>query len=255
MANLSNQKRRRRAEIVISLLFLIVPLTVPAMGILWKCLLWMVAWGLFLDFVHTQVRFLRELWWPRKLAVCLVATTALVAFVYDPIYATWRAEKAAETSGVLKAVSDGKDHSNDPLTVEIGEGGTRMVWAPGMKGPIFDLTLDVISLKRVNGELLFSTTIKDRNENLIVEVKDNRWTVSPSKTNCWDKNYSQDSLEVKDGRGRVVLQVRMFPDRMQLQAEWPTTHNGLSNDQFDMRTGIVPMFKYPSAEYWGERAN
>jgi hypothetical protein len=67
----------------------------------------------------------------------------------------------------------------------------------------------------------------------------------------WDKNYTDDSLEVKDGRGRVVLQVRMLPDRVEFQAEYPDGDTGLLEDGFySKEDGITPMFKYPSSDYW-----
>jgi hypothetical protein len=105
----------------------------------------------------------------------------------------------------------------------------------------------------VGNEIKFSTTVRDSRQNLIVEITDNRWRVSPEKANCWDKNYTKDSLEVKDGRGRVVLQVRLFPDRVQFQVEWPQVGGGVVWDNKSSKeTGIVPRFKYPSEDYWGE---
>jgi hypothetical protein len=93
----------------------------------------------------------------------------------------------------------------------------------------------------------------------------------PPKT--WDRNYTDDALEVKNTGGRVVLQVRVLSDRIQLQGEW------WSKDGFGVRfvkipdpvTGamgggitklsiainpdephIDPIFEYPSDSHFGQ---
>jgi hypothetical protein len=40
----------------------------------------------------------------------------------------------------------------------------------------------------------------------------------PPKT--FDRNYTDDSLEVKNAKGKIVLQVKALVDRIQLQGEW-----------------------------------
>jgi len=73
------------------------------------------------------------------------------------------------------------------------------------------------------------------------------------KSSCWDKNYADDLLEVKDGRGRVVLQIRLLPDVVQLQVEWADRNFTVMEDRkYTEEDGITPVFKYPSDEHWGE---
>ncbi len=187
----------------------------------------------------------------QKVLVAGALTLALVAVVYRPIYSVWRSEQASLNSGVLRTVKKGKrDHSKDRPAIQVG---TASIFELGPEGRFMELDEDQISVKRVNGELVLTTTVRDKDGNLIVEVIDNHWTVSPLKASCWDKNYTADTLEVKDGRGRVVLQVRVLPDRIQIQGEWANTHNVVADDgQYNARDGLNPIFRYPSEKYWGE---
>jgi hypothetical protein len=42
----------------------------------------------------------------------------------------------------------------------------------------------------------------------------------PSSPSSWDRNYTDDALEVIGPDGRVMLQIRVLPDRIQIQGEW-----------------------------------
>lgn len=242
----NDQKRIRTVEFVGSLLLFLIPLTISGMGILWKCVVWAVCWLLVIHLI-SSIGFLREMWWPRKLILFVLATAVLVVLVYDPIYDKWRSEKAALTSGVLHPLIN---NGQALPAIQVGQ-SEGLIYLTDPKGYLFNFPSDSIRVREERGELLFSTTVRDHNGNLVVEIVDNHWTVSPLTTNCWDKNYTSDSLEVKDGRGRVVLQVRILADRVQLQGEWPTSNNTLVQE-YDERTGIVPRFKYPSSEHLGE---
>jgi hypothetical protein len=88
----------------------------------------------------------------------------------------------------------------------------------------------------------------------------------------WDKNYTGDTLEVRDGRDKIVLKVRILPDRVQLEGEWhneqgvgvrlaqthaPLIEGGaqiipLQSFDDDPAITITPIFKYPSSEHFGE---
>ncbi len=212
--------------------------------------------------VHLIIAKTAWSWFVRVPTLVLLACI-LAAVFYGLVYSAWRAEKAAETSGVLIAVGDGRDHSGERPEVQLGQGASTFVLdlLQNQAMNLFGLPQDTVRVKKAGGEVLLSTTVRDGAGNLVVEIVDNHWTVSPSKTNCWDKNYTQDSLEVKDGRGRVVLQVRLLPNRIQIQGEWPNLNapgkpNVIYEDgQFSERDGITPRFKYPSELYWGERVN
>jgi hypothetical protein len=179
MADLNPQKRRR-ADIAVGLVTLLLPLTVPAMGILWKCVLWAITWLMVLDFVQIQIEWLGRLSLQKKVFVFLVATVVLLTFVFDPIYASWRSEQAALTSGVLHPLSN----KSQPLpAIQVGQGGT-VFYLTDPKGTLFNFPSDSLRVREERGELLLSTTVRDKSGNLVVEVVDNHWTVSPSTTNC-----------------------------------------------------------------------
>jgi hypothetical protein len=125
----------------------------------------------------------------------------------------------------------------------------------------------------IKGMVKVSTQIKDQRGYLIAELVRNEWKAAPPPQ-TWDKNYSQDSLEVIDPRGNVVLQVTALEDRIRLQGEWwgtDGTGTRLVKSQDPSRPGgfiimlgpkhkpgplgdsqIVTMFKYPSELHLGE---
>ena len=119
-----------------------------------------------------------------------------------------------------------------------------------------------------------STRIVDDIGNLLVEINRNEWKVAPPPQ-TWDRNYSDDALEVRDGAGRIVLQVRALSDRIQLQGMWwvdlgppngvrrMTIWQGTDPKKgaqivFTPKGGgeppphIPPMFVYPSELHLGE---
>ncbi len=116
-----------------------------------------------------------------------------------------------------------------------------------------------------------TTPIRDSSGTEIAEIKRNHWTVFEG---VQDKNYTDDTLEIKDKSGHVILQMRILPDRIQLQGVWRDKFNrGVElvpcrdpkgnidgciifwdNPEQERRTIklIDPIFRYPSKDYWGE---
>jgi hypothetical protein len=190
----------------------------------------------------------------------LVGKFAIVAVVvgvgfflsHSWIYDQYQSQHAALPSGVLVTPSDGKDHSTEPPILEIGDGDAYFVWVGNQDSPLFHFWHDKLRIRRDGNRILVSITVKDSQGNLIVEIKDNAWTVS--KTGLWDKNYTDNSLEVKDARGRIVLQLRLLPDRVQFQLELPNQGDFkiVEQGKYSDDDGIVPRFKYPSKDHWGE---
>ena len=93
--------------------------------------------------------------------------------------------------------------------VEIGYTSLVMSFSgdtPGNPSPIpnFAYRSGFTAREDSNG-IVLTTSVKDRNGNLIMDLKDNHWRVYPSYST--DKNYTRNSLEVKDSSGEVVLQV------------------------------------------------
>lgn len=68
----------------------------------------------------------------------------------------------------------------------------------------------VLILKRQERHLVISTRIRDASGNLIAELQNNEWAVNPNFK--FDRNYTDDAIEVRDNQGRVALQVVTFGD-------------------------------------------
>ena len=77
-------------------------------------------------------------------------------------------------------------------------------------------------MEAIDGIVKVSTYITDDEGNLIAELVRNEWKVAPPPR-TWDRNYSKDALEVRDGKGAVILQVRAFSDQIQIQGIWRTS--------------------------------
>lgn len=149
--------------------------------------------------------------------------------------------------------------------------GARIGFKPNGENALFNalkpfLKDNKIVIKVVNNSIKVSTLVRDENGNLIAELIDNEWKVNPS--NSFDRNYSKDALEVKNNRGEVVLQIRLFPDKVQLAGVfWGADGEGITIEQRSNESewacikllgkgtpydAIKPIFKYPSGLHLGE---
>jgi hypothetical protein len=250
-SNTKDKRSEQFRDIVIAIAFTAGPFGF-GVPIFYSCISWTVAWLAFIHLIWNLEHFSHVMGRSKGIAAVTISVV-LVAAVYSPIRTAYFREKARATSGDLVASDDGKDHTSDLPTLQIGSSVTTISWNGNSDDPQMQTNYDKIHLQMVKGRIYLSTTIRDENQNLIAEIIDNHWIVSSSTASCWDKNYTKDSLEVKDGRGRVVLQVRVLPNIVQFQAEWLASHGGiLQTGKYD-KNGIKPMFKYPSELYWGER--
>jgi hypothetical protein len=236
-----------------------------------------------------------QIWWlrlyirPLKTKILMLGLV-IIAFGYafnSLALEQWLDEQAMVLHGHLTAKpADGKRLRMFPDTdvaFQFGPEGTIIKWDDGqpdfgfLTGHSQDnwaFIASSIKIRRVDGGLLLSVQIRDINGNMIVEVIDNDWAVSQYGSS-WEKNYTENALEVRDGRGRVVLQVEIYDDRVQIQAEWWNEY-GFGYRAFrpypydPIRTGpklilmspgfhpdneqlmIQPIFLYPSRKYFGE---
>jgi hypothetical protein len=160
--------------------------------------------------------------------------------------------------------------------LEIGKSGVFLVGPSDDFGKLLfpALTEAQFKVESIGGQIKVSTKIIDDKGHLIVEINRNEWQVAPSPK-TWDRNYSDDALEVKDDEGRIILQVRALSDRIQLQGIWWVDlgpPNGVTRMTIwrgtDPRKGpqivftgrgsadplpeIDPIFVYPSERHLGE---
>jgi hypothetical protein len=81
------------------------------------------------------------------------------------------------------------------------------------------LRRDQFKIETIDGQIKVSTRVADAAGNLTAEIIRNEWKVLPPP-GTWDRNYNVNSLEVKDPKGRIVLQVKIVPDAVQIQGAW-----------------------------------
>jgi len=105
--------------------------------------------------------------------------------------------------------------------MQIGDSGVFLVGGGGEIGALLFPALreSQFKIEGIDGAIKVSTRVTDENGNLIAELIRNDWKVAPSP-GSWDRNYTDDALEVKDAQGNVTLQVRAFFDRIQIQGAW-----------------------------------
>lgn len=147
----------------------------------------------------------------------------------------------------------------------------------GDKGPLFQGDFSIfkkrgLEVKQINGQIYVSISVADSQGNIIAEVKDNEWKINRSKL-C-DRNYSRDSFEVKDAKGKVVLQLRLKENILQFQGILYDPKKNLlwlmaqrerdgRMDGFmevaepgkNFNYDISPIFKYPGDLHLGELVN
>ncbi len=149
--------------------------------------------------------------------------------------------------------------------LEIGNSGSMLVQAGEPGTPILIIGGNELLITKVNQQVKVSVKLFDQKGNLLAELIDNEWGIN--KNHIYDRNYSVDALEVRDSRGKVILQVKVLADRIQLQgifwaangfgfAIW--VENGMALMRHLKPNGhynhvIQPMFKYPSDMHLGEQ--
>jgi hypothetical protein len=162
----------------------------------------------------------------------------------------------------------GKDHTV-ARQLEIGDSGSILTFVGPPDMPIVNFfERDHLLVELVDSALKVSTSIRDKDGNLIAEMIRIEWKVAPPPK-TWNRNYTTDALEVRDATGNIVLQVRVLPDRIRLHGEWWRDKStgvrlvslgpGQRAEIAFWRDGIrlqepeiKPMFVYPSDTHMGE---
>jgi hypothetical protein len=201
-----------------------------------------------------------------------IAASAIVLFV---IAAWGQPEAIPQSFGTLiprRKLLFSENETGASPELEIGDSGTGFSWSGPAGKPMLELVAGShLIIESIGGRIKVSTQLRDKRGDLVAELIRNDWKVSPL---AWDRNYSDDALEVRNSQGRVVLQVRVIPGKIQLQGEWWDEHgNGTRLVKCpDRQTGkmggcvvqlglidspdqqIIPMFQYPSELHFGELA-
>jgi hypothetical protein len=178
-------------------------------------------------------------------------------------------ENVPRNTGTLIVDTDEK-FSDRPL--EFGDSGVKINFqGPGAEQSLEPFRLMNLKLENEAGKLLVSSDIRDRQGKLVAQLIRNQWKTAPNPQ-AWDRNYNENTLEVIDNTGRIVLQVRVLPNSVQMQGEWwrdathgwrfvksdnPAMPGGFMilfgpNKSSDDPPFIKPLFAYPSESHFGE---
>jgi len=215
----------------------------------------------------------------RIVLACLLSVLFLAAFNNLGLR-QWRMEQSSASTGRLYPKKDnietlGKiDPSQSDVRLTIGPitGPRPTVFILNGNGKNWDPWGSKLSFNRINGVLTVDTDVHDRDGNLVAEIVSNDWRVFPNFVS--EKNYSSNSLEVRDKRGKVVLKVALFDDYLQIEGEWwheggtgvrivrpfpydnekpgPVFVEQIRPGYMSDEPSIAQMFKYPSDDHFGE---
>ncbi|MGO9589840.1 MAG: hypothetical protein ACLP3K_07315 [Candidatus Acidiferrales bacterium] len=263
-----HQKKKELAQILSDLALAIV-FGVLGLPVVLKWCGWFLCYCAFLYIMQSVIY--KVSWLPLKtrLTGAILLGLVFVGGFWSTAYAMWRTEKSEIRMGQLRGAGEDFDDGKLRMTplVQIGDSGTEIFPAPPLQTPFQWFPDAPFTLKFGRKGPLVTTYVRDRFGNLVVSIDENRWTVYPPF--CSDKNYTDDAFEALDSSGHVVLQLRLLPNRVQVQGEWwddqgngkrllknPNGDNGqvifLGPRNQSEESLIKRLFKYPSAEYWGE---
>lgn len=269
----AQERKRKQVRGIIVYVGLAIIFGVVPMPVIWKWLSWFAC---YLGFIYIIFSYDLTNRLPRKTKILSVGILIVLFWlIFNSIaLSMWMKEQARQTTGYLLP----KYESYGDIKVEIGDSKTIFDWInPSIfssEMPGFNTALDRVEsklkLRHENGKVLLTTDVHDRFGTLIVNIIDNEWTVSSSQAVAWETNYTNDSLEVKDRRGRVIFQVIFLPDRIKLQGEWwdeygkgvrfvatPTEKGSefvlMTPEYHPDEPRIEPIFEYPSDKHFGEK--
>ena len=182
-----------------------------------------------------------------------------------------REELAAAVEGDLRGVGEVFDDGKLRITpmVQIGTTASILMLIPSNQLEPFFKPFPDAEFRVEYGRRgpMVNTTVRDSDGHIVATINKNHWRVYPPF--CQEKNYTENALEILDGSLHVVLQLKLLPDRVQVQGEWwdnqghglrisksPDPKRGqvtsLSAQIKRNEAFIKPMFKYPSKHHWQE---
>lgn len=234
------------------------------MPILGRLVLWLICLVLTIKLITQKMPV------QRQVVFQVVAATTFVLVIWLGYgRAVWASEQSAQLQGVLQSPASAA--TGPQIVVRLGDSSTTLVPQRAFDPTIGFAKDTAIKVERgPNGEVLFSTQVRDLKGNIIADVQQNHWLISPERSVSWDHNYSSNSLEVLDGRAHVVLQVVLLPNEVRIQGVWGQGGNGFFTEiahcrdsnhgcmtigrDVSVQTIIEPLFRYPSHDYWGQKS-
>jgi len=197
------------------------------MPVTWRWVAWFVCWVVFV-YIIFSLGALERL--PQKTKITAIAVLLPLFFVIsNPLaLSQWKEEHAHASKGTLsprRPLLHRRHYPDSDVKFQIGPGdpapkGLVLTWTGKLGDPQFDWLGSTITIVRVDGVLKLSTEVRNRNGVIVAKITNNICEVNKSQDASWEHNYSDDALEVKDERGRIVLQISILEDRVQIQGEW-----------------------------------
>ena len=278
MANKSAMDRQKEKGILLlfDLVFFVASLVPPQMPAILRWSLWFACWTITVILI--QIHFEKPRAVDRKVCITVVAAFLFITGFQPLVRRQWMEEKAAALEGQLCSFRSfwGTCYTPPIPIIEIADSGTMFIWGGAGAMEMGKFAHNVgLQIEQGKHGIELSTPLLDRSGKKIVDIKKNHWTVIP-QPGIWDKNYTQNALEIKDSREQVVLQIRFLPDRIQIAAEWrdqfghgqewskcgsnkalPTCISPWGSPQTELQNEVViePIFQYPSKEHLGEFVN
>jgi hypothetical protein len=131
----------------------------------------------------------------------LLPLITVISLALAAISAYWylHDKKLNATSGVISSPIQ-----SAAMSISVGSAEFHMLSKDGV---VFDEGgAPLLSIRLLNGKLLVTTRVRDASGGVIAEMNDNEWKHQPQPA-IFDRNYTQDALEIRDNTGKVVLQV------------------------------------------------
>ncbi|MGB5101562.1 MAG: hypothetical protein WBN94_13330 [Methanothrix sp.] len=206
----------------------------------------------------------------KHLLVFIIIAISIISLTYMIELQQDQKDKASSMVGVIESnptnplstILFSTKNDNISAVLQLGTSGTGFIWGgPNGQPMLMFPEGQYITVSTDNGKLELSARLVGKN-GLIAEIINNEWKVNPQ--GAWDRNFNDNTLEVKDDEGDVVLQIRLLNDRIQFQGIFPKTNNALLGAEGidwvrikDPTTGrykdkIIHLFKYPSNNHLGE---
>lgn len=131
-------------------------------------------------------------------------------------------------------------------------------------GAIFD-EID-LKVNKQSGNVTASVNVRGPDGRLLARLVDNEWQVN-NPPDVFDRNYSEDTVEVVNSKGDVVLQLQLMGNTVRLNGVFYSKKGGgviishlakwraqfLFMNEAYLPSHIIPIFKYPSQLHLGEK--
>jgi len=177
---------------------------------------------------------------------CLLVLTAFITIARE--YQTGKRTIRQAWYGILHSPTKSKEQY--PVLML---GPTALRYTGKADQPMFQIADEPIFLKMINGEAAISVILRDNTGKIMGGIRDNEWFLYQGPIS--DRNFNDNTLEAKDDKGGVVLQVRVQGERILLAGTFFSKAGvsvifgpGLNKFQGREKRPLEPYFRYPNRD-------